>query len=666
MNNQTIKQRIDELEKTLKQYATEYYEHDNPSVEDAVYDKLYQELVELETEHPEFKPEQSITEQVGGTVQSQFTKVTHDVPMLSLGDIFSKEEVHDFVHHIHQQFAEATFICELKIDGLAISLKYEDGIFTQGATRGNGRIGENITNNLATIETLPKKLKEAVNIEARGECYMPKASFVALNKRREEEGEATFANPRNAAAGSLRQLDSRVTKSRQLNYFLYQIASYDTPIDSQKETLETLASLGFEVNPNYRECRTSEEIIDYIEEMGQKRADLPYDIDGIVIKLNLVSEQQALGTTVKVPKWAIAYKFPPEEAETVIRDIEWTVGRTGVVTPTAVMDPVLLAGTTVARASLHNMDYIKAKDIRLNDTVLLHKAGDIIPEVGEVVLSRRPQDSTPYEAPTQCPACHSHLEQLEDEVALRCLNPDCPAQIMEGLTHFASRNAMNIVGLGPQVIQQLFEHHLIHNIADLYDLTEAQLLTLDKFKEKKATNLIQAINNSKQQSLEHLIFGLGIRFVGAKAGQILSRHFKTMDTLMAATKEELCAIDNIGDVMADSIVKYFEQPSVHDLIHRLKEAGVNMADLHEDAEGHAQIFADKKFVLTGKLEHFTRNEAKEKIEALGGTVTGSVSKKTDIVVAGADAGSKRTKAEQLGIPIWSEQDLQNALTKGEM
>lgn len=660
--NHEVKERIEDLEQKLQQYAKEYYEEDKPTVDDHIYDQLYAELESLEQQYPQFKPKNSITDRVGGMTNSKFTKVHHDIPMLSLGDVFNEDEVAHFVTSVQEQFPDTSFICELKIDGLAISLKYENGQFVQGATRGNGHIGENITKNLATIQTLPKTLSQKVTIEVRGECYMPKTSFAALNKERELMGEATFANPRNAAAGSLRQLDSRVVRSRKLNYFLYQIASYDGKvIQSQKETLEQLKSLGFETNLEYRECHNTEEIMHYIHEMGEKRASLPYDIDGVVIKVNRVDEQKQLGQTVKVPKWAIAYKFPPEEAETIVRDIEWTVGRTGVVTPTAVMNPVQLAGTTVTRASLHNMDYIEMKDIRLKDTVLLHKAGDIIPEVGQVVLSKRPSDSQPYMAPTQCPVCHSHLEHLEDEVALRCINPDCPAQVAEQLTHFASRNAMNIVGLGPQVIQQLYQEQYIHNVADIYALTKPMLMRLDKFKDKKADNLLLAIQNSKSQSLEHLLFGLGIRFVGLKSAQLLSRYFKNIDAIMAASEEEICAIEGIGEIMAKSIVMYFHQETVHELIQRLKEAGVNMNDLHQEVTPNATLFEGQRVVLTGKLDHFTRQEAKEAIESQGGTVTGSVSSKTDLVIAGHDAGSKRTKAESLNIPIWTEEEFMNRL-----
>ena len=657
MDQQHIVQQMMDLNEELKQYAKAYYTLDAPVVEDHVYDEKYRQLETLEKEYPTLRLADSITLQIGEQINTQFQKITHVHPMLSLGDVFNEEEVAQFIDRIQKEYPETSFLCELKIDGLAISLSYENGKFVQGATRGNGRVGENITKNLATIATLPKELKEPVTLELRGECYMPKASFVHLNNKREEEGEATFANPRNAAAGSLRQLNAQVTKERKLDYFLYHFPEATAHnIETQEAVLDYIASLGFCVNSHRKICHTAEEVMAFIHQVAEERSQLPYDIDGIVIKVNDLKEQQQIGTTVKVPKWAIAYKFPPEEAETVIENIEWTVGRTGVVTPTAVMNPVKLAGTVVARASLHNVDYIKMKDIRLHDTVLLHKAGDIIPEVGQVVLKKRPPHSVPYEMPTQCPSCHQELEHLEDEVALRCMNPNCPAQMKEGLTHYASRNAMNIMGLGEQVINQLLTSHLIDDVASLYSLKKEALLTLDHFKEKKANNLLQAIAASKAQSLEHLLFGLGIRHVGAKAAKLLAQHFKEMDALMIATKEDICQIEGMGEIIADSVVTYFSQESVKQLIAHLKEANVNMNYIGQETS-ETQIFANQRIVLTGKLEHYTRNEAKALIEKLGGTITGSVSKKTDLVIAGKEAGSKLTKAKELGITIWSEEDL---------
>lgn len=663
MNHHEVIQQMIELNEELKRYAKAYYTLDAPLIEDHLYDEKYKQLEQLEAQYPELILSDSITKQVGDDIDTSFNKITHRYPMLSLGDVFSLGEVQQFVDKIKENYPEASFVCELKIDGLAISLYYENGIFKQGATRGNGAVGEDITKNLATIATLPKQLATPVTLEVRGECYMSKASFAHLNEKREEEGQATFANPRNAAAGSLRQLNATVTKERQLDYFIYQLKG-DEEIQTQEEALQYMSNLGFCVNKKRQLCHTSDEVMTYIDQMTQEREQLPYDIDGIVIKVNRFSEQEALGTTVKVPKWAIAYKFPPEEEQTVIRDIEWTVGRTGVVTPTAIMDPVLLAGTTVSRASLHNVDYIKEKDIRLHDTVMLHKAGDIIPEVGHVVLNQRPEDSHPYVAPSLCPSCHQPLEHLEDEVALRCMNPNCPAQIKEGLTHYASRNAMNIMGLGEQVINQLLNAGYIDDVASLYTLSKEQLLLLDHFKEKKATNLLQAIEDSKTQSLEHLLFGLGIRHVGAKAAKLLAQQFKTMDALMNASLEDICHVEGIGDIIADSIVMYFSQDSVQQLIAHLTTLDVNMTYIGAEEESSLeQRFANQRVVLTGKLDHYTRNEAKELIEAMGGTLTGSVSKKTNLVIAGRDAGSKLAKATELNIPVWTEEEFINEINQ---
>lgn len=665
------KQKMEALNKQLSTYAHQYYVEDKPSVEDAEYDKLYAELVQLEQQFPDQVLPDSITQRVGGTVLSGFTKVRHDIPMLSLGDIFDEESIRDFDERIRKELGnDIEYMCELKIDGLAISLRYENGRFVQGSTRGDGHVGEDITQNLKTIPDIPLKLEQPLNIEVRGECYMPKESFVSLNKRREEEGEAPFANPRNAAAGSLRQLDSRVTAHRKLNYFLYNIAEFDTlDVSTQSGSLDTLDQLGFRTNHERRLCHSVDEILDYVHEKTEERSQLSYDIDGIVIKVNALRQQRELGNTVKIPKWAIAYKFPPEESETIVRDIEWTVGRTGVVTPTAVMDSVQLAGTTVSRASLHNPDYIRDKDIRLGDTVLLHKAGDIIPEVSQVVMDKRPADSQPYHIPIQCPSCGSHLEHLEDEVALRCLNPMCPAQIKEGLVHFVSRDAMDIRGLGPRVIEQMYEKELIHDVASLYQLTMDELLILDKIKEKSATNLLEAIEASRHRSVERLIFGLGIHHVGLKAARLLAQQFKDLDHVMSATKEEIEAIDGMGEIIADSLVTYFSKQEVHDLVDELKESGVNM-----NYEHHSMIttteksmddspFANKTVVLTGKLQQYTRKDAKALIEDMGGKVTGSVSTKTDLVVAGEDAGSKLTKAESLGITVWSEDEMKRAIEK---
>ncbi|HAQ1244636.1 TPA: NAD-dependent DNA ligase LigA, partial [Enterococcus faecium] len=610
----------------------------------------------------------SPTQRVGGKVLEGFEKVTHDIPLYSLNDVFSKEELIAFDQRVQKAVGRVVdYCCELKIDGLSVSLRYEDGNFVRGATRGDGTVGENITENLKTVRSVPIKLKEPMNIEVRGECFMPKRSFVQLNQDREAEGKDIFANPRNAAAGSLRQLDSKITAKRNLDTFLYTVADFGPmQAKTQYDALEELEKIGFHTNREKRLCHSIDEVWSYIEEYHDKRVDLPYEIDGIVIKVNEFSLQDQLGFTIKAPRWAAAYKFPPEEVETLIENIEWTVGRTGVVTPTAIMTPVRVAGTTVSRASLHNGDYIKLKDIRLKDTVLIYKAGDIIPEVSQVVLDKRPKDSEEYQLPTHCPVCGSELVHLDEEVALRCINPKCPAQMKEGLNHFVSRNAMNIDGLGPRVLEQMYDKKLVADVADLYKLTEEELLTLDKIKEKSANNILTAIDNSKDNSVERLIFGLGIRHVGAKAAKILAEHFGDLETLSKSDYESIIALDTIGDIIADSVVTYFSNEEVHELMNELKQAGVNFeykglrnAQLQEVESP----FKEKTVVLTGKLTRFTREEAKETIENLGGKVTGSVSKKTDIVVAGEDAGSKLTKAQELGIEVWTEDQMADALAK---
>ncbi|MET1150676.1 NAD-dependent DNA ligase LigA [Enterococcus faecium] len=660
--------RAEELRTRLNQWSREYYVEDKPTVEDYVYDKEYAELVAIEEQYPDLITSDSPTQRVGGKVLEGFEKVTHDIPLYSLNDVFSKEELIAFDQRVQKAVGRVVdYCCELKIDGLSVSLRYEDGNFVRGATRGDGTVGEKITENLKTVRSVPIKLKEPMNIEVRGECFMPKRSFVQLNQDREAEGKDIFANPRNAAAGSLRQLDSKITAKRNLDTFLYTVADFGPmQAKTQYDALEELEKIGFHTNREKRLCHSIDEVWSYIEEYHDKRVDLPYEIDGIVIKVNEFSLQDQLGFTVKAPRWAAAYKFPPEEVETLIENIEWTVGRTGVVTPTAIMTPVRVAGTTVSRASLHNGDYIKLKDIRLKDTVLIYKAGDIIPEVSQVVLDKRPKDSEEYQLPTHCPVCGSELVHLDEEVALRCINPKCPAQMKEGLNHFVSRNAMNIDGLGPRVLEQMYDKKLVADVADLYKLTEEELLTLDKIKEKSANNILTAIDNSKDNSVERLIFGLGIRHVGAKAAKILAEHFGDLETLSKSDYESIIALDTIGDIIADSVVTYFSNEEVHELMNELKQAGVNFeykglrnAQLQEVESP----FKEKTVVLTGKLTRFTREEAKETIENLGGKVTGSVSKKTDIVVAGEDAGSKLTKAQELGIEVWTEDQMADALAK---
>ncbi|MGO5333977.1 NAD-dependent DNA ligase LigA [Enterococcus cecorum] len=667
MEKEQALEKIKNLQKTLNEYAYFYYVKDQPKISDSQYDKLYQELVQLETQYPESITPDSPTQRVGGVILDGFEKAVHEVPLYSLNDAFSQGELEAFDARVAKALGHHNYSyeCELKIDGLSVSLRYENGRFVRGATRGDGSVGENITENLKTVRSIPMTLPEPISIEVRGECYMPKESFMKLNQAREQEGLETFANPRNAAAGSLRQLDTKVTAQRNLSTFLYTVAEFGPlEVATQEEALQALDRLGFKINPNRRICQNVDEIWEYVTEYHEKRADLPYEIDGIVIKVNDLNLQDELGFTVKAPRWAIAYKFPPEEAETVIREIEWTVGRTGVVTPTAVMDPVVVAGTTVSRASLHNMDYIEAKDLRLNDHVIIYKAGDIIPEVDHAIVEKREAASTPYPKPTHCPVCGSELVHLEEEVALRCINPKCSAQMKEGLSHFVSRQAMNIDGLGPKVIEQMYEKELVKDVADLYYLTQEQLLTLDKVKEKSANNLLNAIEASKANSAERLLFGLGIRHVGAKAAKILLEHYETIENLSQAKAEDILSLHTMGETIANSLTTYFANDEVHELLAELKAAGVNLRYLgvtQAQLAGVESPFKDKTIVLTGKLTTYTRDEAKAKIESLGGKVTGSVSKKTDLVIAGADAGSKLTKAQSLGIEVWSEEQMVEAL-----
>lgn len=655
---------IETLRQQVTQWGTEYYQNDQPTVEDFVYDQAYQRLLALEAQFPVLQSQDSPTQQVGALGETVLTKVPHEQPMLSMGDVFSTEELFAFNDRLQKNgLDQPEYNLELKIDGLAISLVYENGQLVQGSTRGNGQIGEDITKNVRMIKSVPTQLPEPLSIEVRGECYMPKQAFVKLNQQRESDGLPVFANPRNAAAGSLRQLDAKITGRRELSTFIYYVPDYETlGVTTQSAALARLKDLGFQINEHYQVVQTAEQIQAYIDQYTAQRNDLEYGIDGIVEKVNDLGMQVELGNTVKVPRWEIAYKFPPEEAATIVRDIEWTVGRTGTVTPTAVMDPVQLAGTTVARASLHNPDYLAEKDVRLGDTVYLHKAGDIIPEISMVELKKRAADSVPYMIPTHCPECGAELVHLDDEVALRCINPMCPAQIKEGLAHFASRNAMNIDGLGPKIVQQLFERELVTDVADLYHLTEAQLLTLDKFGAKSTENLLTAIDNSRHNSLERLLFGLGIRHVGAKAGKIIAKHFKTIEALMVATSEAVAEVDSIGPIIGDSVATYFANQQVAELVAKLQSAGVNTDYLgDDDAQVIDSDWAGQKVVLTGKLTEMTRKEAQEWLEQHGADVVGSVSKKTNLVIAGTDAGSKLTKAQSLGVDVWNEQQFVAAM-----
>ena len=646
-----MNKRMNELVALLNRYAAEYYISDNPSVSDSEYDRLYRELVELETAYPDQVLADSPTHRVGGKVLDGFEKYSHQYPLYSLQDAFSREELEAFDARVRKEVAHPTYICELKIDGLSISLTYEKGILVAGATRGDGSVGENITENLKRVKDIPLTLPEELDITVRGECYMPRASFDQVNQARQENGEPEFANPRNAAAGTLRQLDTAVVAKRNLATFLYQEASPSTR-DSQEKVLKHLEQLGFVVNPKRILAENIDEIWNFIREVGEERDNLPYDIDGVVIKVNDLASQEELGFTVKAPKWAVAYKFPAEEKEAKLLSVDWTVGRTGVVTPTANLTPVQLAGTTVSRATLHNVDYIAEKDIRKDDTVIVYKAGDIIPAVLRVVESKRVSEEK-LDIPTNCPSCDSDLLHFEDEVALRCINPRCPAQIMEGLIHFASRDAMNITGLGPSIVEKLFAANLVKDVADIYRLKEEDFLLLEGVKEKSAAKLYQAIQASKENSAEKLLFGLGIRHVGSKASQLLLQHFHSIENLAQADSDEVASIESLGSVIAKSLQTYFATEGSEILLKELKEAGVNLDYKGQTVVADAAL-SGLTVVLTGKLERLKRSEAKNKLESLGAKVTGSVSKKTDLVVAGADAGSKLQKAQELGIEVRDE------------
>ncbi|CAG6238385.1 DNA ligase [Streptococcus pneumoniae] len=646
-----MNKRMNELVALLNRYATEYYTSDNPSVSDSEYDRLYRELVELETAYPEQVLADSPTHRVGGKVLDGFEKYSHQYPLYSLQDAFSREELDAFDARVRKEVAHPTYICELKIDGLSISLTYEKGILVAGVTRGDGSIGENITENLKRVKDIPLTLPEELDITVRGECYMPRASFDQVNQVRQENGEPEFANPRNAAAGTLRQLDTAVVAKRNLATFLYQEASPSTR-DSQEKGLKYLEQLGFVVNPKRILAENIDEIWNFIQEVGQERENLPYDIDGVVIKVNDLASQEELGFTVKAPKGALAYKFPAEEKEAQLLSVDWTVGRTGVVTPTANLTPVQLAGTTVSRATLHNVDYIAEKDIRKDDTVIVYKAGDIIPAVLRVVESKRVSEEK-LDIPTNCPSCNSDLLHFEDEVALRCINPRCPAQIMEGLIHFASRDAMNITGLGPSIVEKLFAANLVKDVADIYRLQEEDFLLLEGVKEKSAAKLYQAIQASKENSAEKLLFGLGIRHVGSKVSQLLLQYFHSIENLSQADSEEVASIESLGGVIAKSLQTYFATEGSEILLRELKETGVNLDYKGQTVVADAAL-SGLTVVLTGKLERLKRSEAKSKLESLGAKVTGSISKKTDLVVVGADAGSKLQKAQELGIQVRDE------------
>lgn len=657
-----LKTRIDELHQLLHRYNHEYHVLDNPTVPDSEYDKLLHELISIEEQYPELKTPDSPTVRVGGAPLSQFEKINHDTPMLSLGNAFNEEDLKKFDQRVREKVSNVRYTCELKIDGLAVSLKYVDGRFVQGLTRGDGTTGENITENLKTIHAIPLTIKEPLSIEVRGEAYMPRKSFMSLNEIKEQNGEQLFANPRNAAAGSLRQLDSKLTAKRKLDIFLYSVNDL-TEIEaaSQSEALNNLDELGFKTNKERETFDDIEGVLSFINKWTEQRNELSYDIDGIVIKVDDLSQQEELGFTQKSPRWAIAYKFPAEEVLTTLKDIELSIGRTGVVTPTAILEPVKVAGTTVSRASLHNEDLIHEKDIRIGDKVIIKKAGDIIPEVVRSIAEDRNEDSEVYHMPTHCPSCEHELVRIEGEVALRCINPKCRAQLVEGMIHFVSRQAMNIDGLGDKIIEQLYQNDKIKDVADLYYLTAEDLLPLERMGEKKVHNLLTAIEASKEKSLEHLLFGLGVRHLGTKASRVISEQYESIDRLFEVTIDDLILIPDVGHKMAQSLVTYMENEDIKVLIDKLKQKNVNMTYKgikQSDIEGHPD-FSGKTFVLTGKMTEMARPEATKIIQSLGAKVTGSVTKNTDVVIAGEDAGSKLEKAEKLNIEVWTEEDWLN-------
>lgn len=652
----TAKRRIDELRELLAHHSYLYYVEDAPQISDYEYDKLFYELVALEEKYPEFDSPTSPTKRVGGKALDKFEKVTHAVRMGSLSDVFSYDEVRDFVAKTNEKLGKATvFSVEPKIDGLSVSLVYENGEFSLGSTRGDGTVGENVSENLKTVRTIPMKTKDALpHLEVRGEVYMPREAFAALNEKREAEGEQLFANPRNAAAGSLRQLDSKVTASRRLDIFVFNVqAAEGIEFSSHIESLEYLKSQGFHIIDGIRRASSAEEIISAIEEIGAARDNLPYDIDGVVIKADSLAERKLLGENISTPKWAIAYKFPPEQKQTKLTDIIIQVGRTGVLTPNARLEPVRLAGTVVSRATLHNIDFIRERDIRIGDTVTLQKAGDIIPEIICVDKSKRNGSEIPYEMPTLCPSCGEPVIR-DDEAATRCTNASCPAQLERHITHFASRDAMNIDGMGPAVVRLLIASGLIHDVADIYSLSAGEIEGLDRMGKKSAENLIAAIERSKSAGLDKLIYALGIRQVGEKAARSLAEAFPDIELLFSASEEQISAIYDFGDISAHYIVNFFAHPQTRVLVDELKSRGVKTT---YEVQKRGNIFEGMTFVLTGTLPTMKRDEASRLIEENGGKVSSSVSAKTSMVLAGEDAGSKLTKAQSLGVRIISEEEL---------
>ena len=665
MNEKQAKKRIEELRKEVEYHAKKYYDEDNPEISDFEYDMLMVELRNLEKEYPQFQSKESLTQKVGGHVKEGFKKVTHEVPLQSLQDVFSIEEVVDYVNKINEKAKENgiennKYVVETKIDGLSAAIEYKDGKFVRGATRGNGLVGEDVTENIKTIRTIPMELKENIDITVRGEIFISKNDFEKMNQEREENEEELFANARNAAAGSLRQLDSKITAQRPLDIYIFNVQKIEgKQFNSHFEELEYLEKLGFNVNPVRIPCKDIKEIKKAIEKIGNDREKLTFGIDGAVVKVDELDFREILGTTAKTPRWAIAYKYPPEKKETKLKDIICQVGRTGVITPMAILEPVKVAGSTISKTTLHNEDFIKQKELKIGDTVVIQKAGDVIPEIVGVNKEKRTGEEKDFEMPKKCPVCGAETLRIEGEAAVRCTGIECPAKLFRNLVHFVSREAMNIDGLGESIIGQLLERKLIENIADIYTLEFEDVASLKKNGKKFAQNLIDSINRSKENDLYRLITALGIRHVGTKASKILARKYKNIDNLMQATSEELGMIDDIGPIVADSIREFFLQDQTIDLINRLKQSGVNTKNLEEESIDNR--FEGKIFVLTGSLEKFTRQEASDIIEKLGGKTSSTVSKKTSYVLAGEEAGSKLTKAQNLGIEIISEEQFQEMI-----
>ncbi len=658
-----MQERMNELIDIINEADYNYHTLDNPTITDQEYDKYLRELFEIEEAHPEWVREDSPTQHAGGKIIEGFEKVTHKIPMMSLSDVFSESELIAFDERIKKEGINPQYMCELKIDGLSVSLLYEKGKLVRAATRGDGTTGEDITHNVKTIKVIPLKLKEEVDIEVRGEIFMNKKTLEELNKKRKKKGEPLLQNCRNAAAGSIRQLDSKVAAERKLDNFIYHLPDpEDYGLTTHSDAIDYMKKLGFKTNPNNRLVSSIKEVIEFIEEKGQIRSELPYDIDGVVVKVNDLKQQQKLGYTAKYPKWATAYKFPAVEVLTKLTDIIFTVGRTGQITPNAVLEPVIVAGSTISRATLHNEDYVIEKDLKIGDIVSIRKAGDVIPEVVEVKKERRTGKEVDFKMITECPMCNTTLVKKEGQVDYYCPNNKCPARHIESLIHFVSRDAMNIDGLGDRIMEDFYNFHFIGNIADIYSLKdhEKDLTRLEGYGDKSVTNLLNAIEQSKENSLERLIFALGIPHVGAKTAKILAARFETMDNLENATQEELTNIPDIGDIIAKSVINYFLDDHNKAIVDELKELGLNMKYLGKKVEEN-ELFANKTFVLTGSLELFSRDEAKEKIESLGGKTVDSVSKKTSVVIVGANPGSKYTKAQSLGIEIWSEQDFKDKL-----